>query len=163
MRRQPIDDAGTYKVLGVDPGINGALALVGDGYLAVDHLPTMGSGRQRIINAVEISDIIYRWAPDVAVIERVHAMPKQGISSAFRFGQAFGTLEGVIAGRKIPLYYITPQSWKRHYRLPADKEAARMRAIQLYPRIADRLSRKKDSDRAEALLIAAMHFEGQRQ
>lgn len=156
-RSRRIDERSIVKVLGVDAGLDGAIALVGHGFLAVEDIPTMGSGRQRIVNGVALSDIINRWQPELAVIEKVHAYPKQGVSSAFRFGQALGTAEGVIAGCKIPIKYVSPAAWKRSYRLSSDKEEARMRAIQLFPHISDRLSRKKDHDRAEALLIAALH------
>ena len=85
------------RILGVDPGITGAIALVGDGYLAVDDIPTMGEGKRRIINAAGLADLIRRWGPTQAILERVHALPKQGVSSSFRFGQSLGTIEGVLA------------------------------------------------------------------
>ena len=142
------------RILGVDPGITGAVALVGDGYLAVDDIPTMGEGKRRIINAAGLADLIRRWGPTQAILERVHALPKQGVSSSFRFGQSLGTIEGVLASLQISTRYVTPAGWKRHYRLPSDKDAARLAAIQRYPNIADQLARKKDHNRAEALLIA---------
>lgn len=149
----------TDKVLGVDPGLTGALALLGDGYLAVEDMPVMGSGRQKVVNGAELMRLVTSWKPDAALVERVHAMPKQGVVSAFRFGQSLGTIEGVLLGAGVPIHYATPQSWKKHFRLSADKEQARMHAIRLYPRIADRLARKKDDGRAEALLIATYHKE----
>ena len=149
------------RVLGVDPGITGAVALVRDGHLAVEDIPTMGDGKRRIINATGLADIVRRWSPTLAILERVHAMPKQGVSSSFRFGQSLGTIEGVLATLIISVRYVTPAGWKRHYRLPADKDAARLAAIQRYPHIADRLARKKDHNRAEALLIANWGTEAQ--
>jgi len=160
-RSGTIDERSMFKVLGVDVGLDGAIALVGHGFLAVEDMPTMGSGRQRVINGAELCDIITRWAPDLAVVEKVHAFPGQGVSSAFRFGQALGTAEGVITGLKIPIKYVSPAAWKRSYRLTSDKEQARMRAIQLFPHMSDRLGRKKDHDRAEALLIAALQQDGE--
>ena len=142
------------KILGVDPGLSGAIALVGDGHLAVRDMPTAGELKRRVIVTAELAGIIRAWAPDCAVIEKVHAMPKQGVSSSFRFGQALGAIEGVLGALLIPVEYVTPQSWKKHYRLTANKDDARLRAIHNWPRLSDELSRKKDADRAEALLIA---------
>ena len=142
------------KVIGVDPGISGAIALIGDGYLAVRDIPTAGEQRRRVVMAAELAGVIRAWDPDTAVIEKVHAMPAQGVSSSFRFGQALGVIEGVLGALTIATEYVTPQSWKKHYRLTRHKEDARLRALQLWPRITDQLSRKRDADRAEALLIA---------
>lgn len=142
------------KILGVDPGLNGAIALLGDGYLAVRDIPTAGELKRRVVLGGELAGVVRSWAPDCAVFERVHAMPKQGVSSSFRFGQACGVVEGVIGALQIPIEYVTPNAWKKHFRLTAHKEDARLLAIQTWPRIADELSRKKDADRAEALLIA---------
>ena len=149
------------KVLGVDPGLDGAIALLGDGFLAVRDMPTAGELKRRVVVAAEAAGIIRAWTPDIAVIERVHAMPKQGVTSSFRFGQALGTIEGVLGALLIPIEYVTPQSWKKHFRLSANKDDARLRAIQTWPRIADELRRKKDADRAEALLIARYKQEQQ--
>lgn len=142
------------KVLGIDPGINGAIALLGGGAILVDNLPTMGEGKRRVVNATQLTAMIEEVEPTVAILEKVHAMPAQGVSSSFRFGQAFGTIEGIIGALRVPLHYVSPVAWKKHFRLPADKDAARAMATKLYPLLADRLSRKKDIDRAEALLIA---------
>tara|TARA_R100001129_G_scaffold173313_1_gene144685 strand:+ start:2919 stop:3368 length:450 start_codon:yes stop_codon:yes gene_type:complete len=147
------------KVLGVDPGLTGAIALVGDGYLAVRDIPTAGEKRRRVLMAAELAGIIKAWDPDTAVIEKVHAMPKQGVSSSFRFGQALGVVEGALGALLIPTEYVTPQSWKKHYRLTAHKEDARLRAAQKWPHISEQLSRKRDADRAEALLIANWKIE----
>lgn len=141
-------------VAGIDPGLTGAIALAGDGYLAVEDMPVMGSGRQKVVNGAALTGTLKGWRPDVAVIERVHAMPKQGVVSSFRFGQALGTVEGIVLGLGISVRYVTPQTWKKHFHLSSDKEMSRMAAIRFYPRIADQLSRKKDDGRAEALLIA---------
>ena len=149
------------KVLGIDPGLDGAIALLGDGFLAVRDMPTAGELKRRVVVAAEAAGIIRAWTPDIAVIERVHAMPKQGVTSSFRFGQALGTIEGVLGALLIPVEYVTPQAWKKHFRLTANKDDARLRAIQTWPRIADELRRKKDADKAEALLIAQYKQEQQ--
>ena len=147
------------KVLGIDPGLDGAIALVGDGYLAVRDTPTAGELKRRVVVAAELAGMIKAWAPDLAIIERVHAMPKQGVTSSFRFGQALGVLEGVVGALLIPVEYVTPQSWKKFFRLSANKDDARLKAIHTWPRLTQELSRKKDADRAEALLIAQYGFD----
>lgn len=141
-------------ILAIDPGVNGAAAHLYSGGAQVFDLPTAGTGKHRVFMPAIFADQIREIAPTFAVIERVHAMPRQGVSSSFRFGQAFGAIEGVIGALGISLNYVTPATWKRGLGLSADKDEARLRAIQLYPAAAAALSRKKDIDRAEALLIA---------
>jgi hypothetical protein len=92
--------------------------------------------------------------PDVAIIERVGAMPKQGVSSTFKFGVAFGMLQGVVAALKIPVHFVAPSVWKSHYRLGSDKEKARALALQLWPARADLFGLRKHHNRAEAALLA---------
>jgi crossover junction endodeoxyribonuclease RuvC len=92
--------------------------------------------------------------PDLVIIERVGAMPKQGVSSTFRFGKSYGVAIGVVAALKIPVHFVAAGVWKRHFNLPADKEAARARALQLWPGRAELFSRRRDHNRAEAALLA---------
>ena len=141
-------------ILAIDPGINGAAAHIYKDSARVFDLPTAGSGKHRVLLPAVLASQIREIAPTFAIIERVHAMPRQGVSSSFRFGQAFGVIEGVIGALGISLNYVTPSTWKRGLSLSSDKDEARLRAIQLYPQAAADLSRKKDIDRAEALLIA---------
>jgi hypothetical protein len=89
-----------------------------------------------------------------AFIEQVSAMPKQGVTGVFRFGYAAGALYGVLVAHAVPVTFILPQEWQRYHRVGAASDAARQRAVQLYPDLAPRLSRKCDHDRADALLIA---------
>lgn len=142
------------RVLGVDPGITGALALVTvDGHADVWDMPTIGGSKKTIAGPL-LADIIKEADVDICMLERVHAMPKQGVVSSFNFGVAFGIAQGIVTAMDTPIELITPQSWKRHYKLKADKEDARRMAIQLFPKLAGALARKKDADRAEALLMA---------
>ena len=142
------------KILGIDPGINGAVASINKDDVTLHDLPTAGEGKHRIISTAVLAYQIRQLEPTFAVMERVHAMPRQGVSSSFRFGQAFGAIEGVLGALGVSLSYVTPATWKRALGLAADKDEARLRAIQLYPAAAENLQRRKDVDRAEALLIA---------
>ena len=151
------------KYVGIDPGLTGAVALVGDGFLAVEDMPVVGANKRRVIDSLALAAILHGWQPTDILIEHVHAMPKQGVSSTFRFGQTVGRVEAVVALQKIPLTYVTPAKWKRYFGLGRDKEDSRRLAIELYPRIADRLDRRKDEGRAEALLIGTYLKETRRQ
>jgi len=149
------------RVLGIDPGVHGGLAIVAinDGVApqlvdAID-VPTVGIGAKERVNALLLRDWINRHAPAHALIERSGAMPGQGIASTFKYARAVGTLEAVITCLNIPLTIVEPSTWKKFHRLPGkDKEAARQRALQLFPNAHDLLARKKDHQRAEAMLLA---------
>jgi crossover junction endodeoxyribonuclease RuvC len=140
-------------ILGIDPGISGAIAFyfpdVPDRVLAED-VPTVYDQ----IAAATLFDRIKQMNPDVAVIELVSAMPKQGVSSTFKFGRSFGTVIGVVQAAGIPLHFVTPAKWKRHFNLTADKECARELALRMFAKTPEHFARKKDHGRAEAALIA---------
>jgi crossover junction endodeoxyribonuclease RuvC len=140
-------------ILGIDPGISGAIAFYFPGIssrVAAEDMPTAGGE----VNAAGLADRIRKMRPDVAVIERVGAMPGQGVSSTFKFGASFGVACGVLAALEIPCHRVSPASWKKHFRLSSDKEASRALALRLFPATAEHFSRKKDDGRAEAALIA---------
>jgi crossover junction endodeoxyribonuclease RuvC len=145
-------------IIGIDPGKSGALAALTDnGHLIeVFDMPVVGT----TISGALLDEWIHNWvdplAPTnvVAVIEDVHAMPKQGVSTMFAFGRALGLVEGVVQGNGIPLHYVSPARWKRDMRLGRDKGASRQRAIELWPSSAPAFRRVKDDGRAEAALIA---------
>lgn len=148
-------------VIGVDPGIEGAWAVIADGKLiALDKLPTAGDGTARMVSGALWSDVITDLIRregfiDRVIVERVGAMPGQGVSSMFRFGRAVGVIDGVIGAYNIPIQYVTPSVWKRHFGLSAEKEASRQLAIQTWPDIAHLAFRlKSDHGKAEAALIA---------
>jgi crossover junction endodeoxyribonuclease RuvC len=139
--------------MGIDPGVSGAVAFYfrnNPHGVSVDDVPVAGGQ----IDPVALAALIKKFAPDMAMIELVHAMPKQGVSSCFNFGMAFGSVRGVIGALQIPLHLVTPGKWKKHFLLSADKEDARALAIRLFPASAFQFSRKKDHGRAEACLIA---------
>ena len=150
--------------IGIDPGITGAIAFMDDAGECGDvmDIPTMAkaSGKGQQIDPYALFSMLMelrRMSPcgATAYLERVNAMPGQGVSSVFSFGKSVGIIEGVIAALSIPVKMPTPQSWKKRAGLTGkDKDAARTLAIQLHPEIADKLSRKKDIGRADAILIA---------
>lgn len=146
--------------IGIDPGNTGAIALLGeDGDLvAVHDMPLMANGKKQQVNAAELCRIIcdIRDSSESALmchVEKVSAMPGQGVSSMFNFGMGFGVIQGVIAGAGLPYTLVTPQAWKKRAGLLGkDKDMARTVAQQLYPDAP--LGRKKDIGRADAILIA---------
>lgn len=153
--------------IGIDPGLTGAIALLNDKALvAVNDLPTMpvGKGEGRVknqINAAAFHQLLLGMLAQVepqedgkptVFIEKVSSMPDQGIAGAFSLGDTVGTLRGVTVACALPIEWITPQAWKKHYRLPKEKDVARSIAINLYPGAP--LNLKKHHNRAEAILIA---------
>jgi crossover junction endodeoxyribonuclease RuvC len=148
--------SGRAFVLGVDPGLSGAYALVSPcgALVEVDDLPVLGSGPRAAVNSGQLADVLRRHEIGLAVIEFVHAMPKQGVSSTFRFGYAAGQIRGVIDALDIPLMWTTPAQWKRSVGVTADGETSRARAIETWPEMRAEFARKKDHNRAEAALIA---------
>lgn len=147
-------------ILGVDPGVSGALVLVDQGtgdY--TDHLimPVMKVGSTNRCNGSAILAWVRDYIPRInhAYLEKVHAMPKQGVSSSFSFGHSTGYIEGVITAAAIPLTLVPPTQWKRGAGLiGSDKDAARSRAIQLYPSLRVLDLKGKGQAVADALLIA---------
>ncbi len=145
------------RVLGIDPGINGAYALIAGDTVIVDDLPIAN----KALDAGEFSRIIKALRVDHAVVELVHAMPKNSPNSMFNFGRVVGAIHATIACSGVPMSLVTPQTWKKRWNLGADKERARETAIRLFPAVTG-LSRKCDVDRAEALLIATHWLETKR-
>jgi crossover junction endodeoxyribonuclease RuvC len=147
--------------IGIDPGLDGALALVlADEAIAVWDMPTVEDGKSRSVNGYLLADILAEAAEMVGarpsvVIERVSAMPGQGVSSMFNFGRSVGIVEGVVTGAGLPLTRVTPVTWKRRAKLIGKpKDASRAKALELWPEMSGELARKKDCGRADALLIA---------
>jgi len=149
----------TYRI-GIDPGITGAIALLGPAGELDDLLdmPTMLlTGTRQKVNAAELGKIIGRWTdlPGLtALLEQVSAMPGQGVSSMFGFGMSYGIVQGVLGALQIPVTFVTPQCWKKRAGIPAksEKDYSRTIAQQLYPNAS--LERKKHVGRADAILIA---------
>jgi crossover junction endodeoxyribonuclease RuvC len=148
-------------VIGIDPGISGAIAIFKDGKLdCVVDMPTLkiasGKTMKSHISAIALVDILDGWSPNEAhvVTERVHARPGQGVSSMFNFGRSTGIIEGVVAAMHFPSTYVTPATWTKAVGRAAGKDASRMRAMELFPSKAELFKRAKDDGRADAALIA---------
>src|SRR5215207_2657041 len=143
---------GVPCILGADPGSSGAIAFWfpdQPDHIVVQDVPVVDGQ----LDPITLARRIDQMKPTLAVVERVHAMPKQGVSSTFKFGMAYGMVLGVIATQRIPLHLVTPARWKKVFNLSADKEEARALAIRLWPG-CDQFSRKMDHGRAEASLLA---------
>jgi hypothetical protein len=146
------DFARGFTILAIDPGLTGAIAFYAPSapdIITVEDMPVAAKD----VDPAALARRIRQLNPNVAIVERVSAMPGQGVSSMFKFGCGYGMVQGVIAALGIEIRFVTPQSWKKHFRLSSDKELSRARAIQAWP-ASDRFTRKKDSGRAEAALIA---------
>lgn len=160
-------------IIGIDPGLSGAVAtLHSDGSMGLSDTPVtevvVGRKKQRRYLEVEMARTLGMVtlardypAGDSAIdrslhafIEDVHAMPKQGVSSVFRFGYGYGLWCGILAALRIPVTRVTPQAWKKAVGRCAEKGQARIRAAELFPSAAGCFSRVKDDGRAEAALIA---------
>ena len=156
-------------VIGIDPGISGSICFFHDGKIIdVVEMPTMTEGKKnkkqvngsQIFN--EISDRIKKLdKKDIKVIiEQVSAMPGQGVTSMFNFGQSFGILKGICSAMQLPMYFVRPAKWKKYFNLiNSEKDASRTRAIEVFPYFSSQSSRKKDSNKADAILIASFYFE----
>lgn len=143
-----MDDA--RPILGIDPGITGGIAfLYPSGTIAAFDIPTAGGE----VDVDTLAEMIAARDPRLAIIERASAMPKQGVSSTFKYGVAYGSLRTLCTLGRIPYHLVTPGKWKSHFKLDRDKEKSRALAIQFWPGVGY-FARKKDHGRAEAALIA---------
>jgi hypothetical protein len=146
------------KIAATDPGLTGAavvLEQIGGAVMLISaiDLPIMGDGAKRRLDAFTFARWLNDHAPVHVYIEAGRAMPRQGVSSMFRYGRVCGAVEGVVAARRTPLTLIEPATWKRHLKLNSNKKECRARAIQLLPSAAGDLQRVKDHHRAEAILL----------
>lgn len=143
-------------ILGIDPGLSGALALYGvDGSLEVVDIPTLQL-KKRVIDEYALARIIDDWSSRICEVwlEQVGVRPGEGAVGAFTFGRGYGALRGICAANFLPIVDVTPAAWKGALRVSSDKDAARARASALLPRHAGQWPLKKHDGRAEAALIA---------
>ena len=156
-------------VIAIDPGISGSICFFKEGKVVdVIEMPNMAEGKKnkRQVNGAqiynEISSKIKNFSKEdiKVVIEQVSAMPGQGVTSMFNFGQSFGVLKGICSAMQLPMYFVRPAKWKKYFNLiNSEKDASRTKAIQIFPYISSQLSKKKDSNKADAILLASFFFE----
>ena len=156
-------------IIGIDPGISGSICFFEDGkILEVIEMPVMTDGKKnkKQVNGAQIynefSKRINKKKDDEVrvVIEQVSAMPGQGVTSMFNFGQSFGILKGICSAMQLPMFFVRPAKWKKYFNLiNSQKDASRTRAIEIFPYFSIQLSRKKDSTKADAILIASFYHE----
>ncbi len=156
-------------IIGIDPGLSGSICFFQDGkILDVIEMPTMTEGKKnkKQVNGSQIYNEICKIKKDIEkqeiriVIEQVSAMPGQGVTSMFNFGQSFGILKGIFSAMQLPVYFVRPAKWKKYFNLlNSEKDASRTKAIEIFPYFSSRLSKKKDSNKADAILIASFYHE----
>ena len=154
-------------IIAIDPGINGAICFFENGEVKdVLEMPTMAEGKKnkRQVNGHQMyNELSYRIKKYNiqninVVVEQVSAMPGQGVTSMFNFGQSFGVIKGICAAMQLPIFYVRPTKWKKHFELiNTQKDASRTKAIEMFPKISSILSKKKDSNKADAILIASFY------
>ena len=156
-------------IIGIDPGISGSICFFEDGkIIEVLEMPTMTDGKKnkRQVNGSQIyNEILKRINKNEkqnirVIIEQVSAMPGQGVTSMFNFGQSFGILKGICSAMQLSMYFVRPARWKKYFGLiNSEKDASRTKAIEMFPYFSSQLSKKKDSNKADAILIASFYHE----
>tara|TARA_B100000242_G_C43031038_1_gene480340 strand:+ start:895 stop:1389 length:495 start_codon:yes stop_codon:yes gene_type:complete len=156
-------------VIGIDPGISGSICFLNDGEISeVIEMPIMTDGKKnkKQVNGSQVYNELIKRIKGFeknqirVVIEHVSAMPGQGVTSMFNFGQSFGILKGICTAMQLPMFFVRPNKWKKYFNLlNSQKDASRTRAIEIFPYFSSQLSRKKDSNKADAILIASFYHE----
>ena len=156
-------------IIGIDPGISGSICFFKDGkILDVIEMPTMTEGEKnkKQVNGSQIYNEILKRVNKLetndirVIVEQVSAMPGQGVTSMFNFGQSFGILKGICSAMQLPIYFVRPAKWKKYFNLiNSEKDASRTRAIEIFPYFSSQLSKKKDANKADAILIASFYYE----
>ena len=150
------------KIIGIDPGLNGAIVIMENNkVLSVFDMPVMSEGKKnkRQLNSAQLVRIIKENTlanDDInVVVEQVNAMPGQGVTSMFNFGQTFGAIKGVCAALELPIFFVRPAKWKKHFELiNASKDSSRTKVMEMYPTLSNDLAKKKDVNKSDAILIA---------
>ena len=150
------------KIIGIDPGLSGAIAILEDKKVfSVSDMPVMAEGKKnkRQLNSAQLVNIIRENTnpkEDIAVVvEQVNAMPGQGVTSMFNFGQTFGAIKGICAALRLPIFFVRPSKWKKHFNLiNSSKDSSRTKVIEMYPSLSSQLAKKKDVNKSDAILIA---------
>ena len=155
------------KIIGIDPGLSGAIAFFENKkVINIYEMPVMSEGKKnkRQINSAQLVKILrdnIQANDEVSVVvEQVNAMPGQGVTSMFNFGQSFGAIKGVCAALNLPIFFVRPSKWKKHFELiNSSKDSSRTKVIEMYPSLSSHLSKKKDANKSDAILIARFYCE----
>ena len=150
------------RIIGIDPGLSGGIAILDDlKIFDIYDMPIMSEGKKNKnqLNSAQLVNIIKKNiisnGDTFLIVEQVSAMPGQGVTSMFNFGQTFGSIKGICAALNLPIFFVRPAKWKKHFDLiNSSKDASRTKVIEMYPSISSRLSKKKDVNKADAILIA---------
>ena len=155
------------RIIGIDPGLNGAIAILQNNKVIEIHdIPVMTDGKKnkRQLNSAQLVKLLKDNFQDetdtVVIVEQVNAMPGQGVTSMFNFGQTFGAIKGVCAALGLPIFFVRPSKWKKHFELiNSSKDSSRTKAIEMYPSLSNHLAKKKDVNKSDAILIARFYSE----
>ena len=155
------------RIFGIDPGLSGGIAILDDNKIKeIFDMPVMPEGKKnkRQLNSALLAQLFKENIKDiedtVIIVEQVNAMPGQGVTSMFNFGQTFGAIKGISAALSLPIFFVRPAKWKKHFELiNSSKDASRTKVIEMYPSIAEKLSKKKDVNKSDAILIARYYSE----
>ncbi len=151
------------KIIGIDPGLSGAIAILENNkVLNIFDIPVMSEGKKnkRQLNSALLVNLLKENINNkeeevVVVVEQVNAMPGQGVTSMFNFGQTFGAIKGICAALELPIYFVRPSKWKKHFELiNSSKDSSRTKVIEMYPKLSNQLAKKKDVNKSDAILIA---------
>ena len=153
------------KIIGIDPGLSGAIAVLENNkVLNIFDMPVMSEGKKnkRQLNSAHLVSLLkenMKFNEEVVVVvEQVNAMPGQGVTSMFNFGQTFGAIKGVCAALELPIFFVRPSKWKKYFELiNSSKDASRTKAIEMYPKLSNQLAKKKDVNKSDAILIARFY------
>ena len=153
------------KIIGIDPGLSGAIAILENNkVLNMFDIPVMSEGKKnkkQLNSALLVSllkENINNKEEVAVVVEQVNAMPGQGVTSMFNFGQTFGAIKGICAALDLPIFFVRPSKWKKYFELiNSSKDASRTKAIEMYPKLSNQLSKKKDVNKSDAILIARFY------
>ena len=156
-------------IVGIDPGIAGAICFFSSGnVIDVIDMPTMAEGKKnkkqvngrQIYNEIMLIKNRFKNEKMSVIVEQVSAMPGQGVTSMFNFGQTFGAIKGICAALGLPIFFVRPSKWKKHFELiNSSKDSSRTKAIEMYPSLSNQLSKKKDVNKSDAILIARFYSE----
>ena len=155
------------RIIGIDPGLSGGIAILDDLKIYdIFDMPIMSEGKKNKnqLNSAQLVNILNKHVlkkeNTFVIVEQVSAMPGQGVTSMFNFGQTFGAIKGVCAALTLPIFFVRPAKWKKYYELiNSSKDSSRTRAIEMYPSFSHQLAKKKDVNKSDAILIARYYFD----